>query len=352
MIKAKAKGVYLSVTEQSVFAARTSSTKPPFVVEEAFKLPRDKTDEVADAIDGIVEAKQNNFAIGHVSISPDSRFVRAFDLDTTARKKNPDYYTDTLKSQFRIDAESNAVSIIEADTGAEADLEKGAITRLLFCGAEMEEVKAEQQAVIDWSVYPETPQISSVSNLGAISDYAQREKVDSAILILEMSTDSSQAFIVREGRIDVTRPIPYGINSMIPVVKQELGLKDEESAKKLFFSNTFDFTEVGPKLLRKLIRELQASTGFYEVQTGQTIGHLFLPQFPATLSWVEQCLSESLGVDPLRMDAVQWLGKHEIEFATDVETEALDAEWFGLLSLMCPFKAEISNGEEEAEETA
>ena len=352
MIKAKAKGVYLNVTEQSVFGALTSSTKPPFVVEEMFTLPREDTDKVAETIDDIVDVKTNNYAISHVSVSPVSRFVRAFDLDVSARKKNVDYYTDLLKSQFRIDPESHAVSIIEADSGAEADLEKGSITRLLFCGASSEEIKAEQKAVLEWNVFPKTLELSSVSSLGAVTDYVQREKVDGAVLVIELSTESSQAFIVREGRIEVTRPIPYGIHSMIPVVKQELGLKDEESARKLFFSNTFDFTEVGPKLLRKLIRELQASTGFYEVQTGQTIGHLLLPQLHKTLSWVGQVISESLGVELLKMDSVKWLEAHNIEFATEVDTEALDQEWFGLLSLICPFKAKISDGEEKAEATA
>ncbi len=82
-------------------------------------------------------------------------------------------------------------------------------------------------------------------------------------------------FIFGNEQVDICRPIPYGLNSMFPTVQSELGLKDEDSARKLFFSNTFDFTELGPSLLKKMLKELQASTGFYEVQTGQTIGQIF-----------------------------------------------------------------------------
>ena len=39
---------------------------------------------------------------------------------------------------------------------------------------------------------------------------------------------------------------------------QALGLKDEESARKLFYSNTFDFTGMGSVLTKKLIKELQS----------------------------------------------------------------------------------------------
>ena len=294
MIKAKSKGVFLCVTEQSVYGARTSSPEAPFEIEEMFSISRDDKEQIAEKVGSLVETKSNNYVISEVAVSPASRFVRVFDLDTSARKKNPEYYADNLKSQFRIDPASHAVAIIEADSGAEADLEKGAITKLMYCGAQNEELLAEQHELLELNIYPQSLCISTVANVGSLANYTVREKVEGAILALEMSSESSQAFIIREGRVDVTRPIPYGINSMIPVVRHELGLKDEESAKKLFFSNTFDFTEVGPKLLRKLIRELQASTGFYEVQTGQTIGHLFLPQMPTAFSWVGNVLAELL----------------------------------------------------------
>ena len=81
------------------------------------------------------------------------------------------------------------------------------------------------------------------------------------------------------GRVG-TRPIPQGLESMIPVVQKELGLKDEESAKKLFYSNTFDFTSMGNALIKKLLKELQSSIGFYEVQTGQSVGLLHGTQLP------------------------------------------------------------------------
>ena len=345
MIKAKSSGVFLCVTEQAVYGAKTNGTKPPFEVRELFSFPIDQREKIQERVAELADAKSNNFVVSNVSISPPSRFVRVFDLDTTARKKNPNYYQDTLKSQFRIEPETHAVSILEADTGTEADLEKGVITRLLFCGASNDEILAEQNSLVDLNVFPGTLEISSVSTLGAISDYAAREKVEGAILVLDMSLDSSQAFIVRDGKTDVTRPISYGVGSMIPVVKQELGLKDEESAKRLFFSNTFDFTEVGPKLLRKLIRELQASTGFYEVQTGQTISHLFLPKLPAAFSWVGNVLAETLGVELLKVNPVSWLEAHDVTFDEDVDTSILGDEWFGLISLMCPFEASNSHGE-------
>ncbi|WP_309385532.1 hypothetical protein [Cerasicoccus frondis] len=132
----------------------------------------------------------------------------------------------------------------------------------------------------------------------------------------------------------MARPVPYGLRSMYPIVQKELGLKDEESAQKLFGSSTFDFAEMGQVLLKKLMKELQASTGFYEVQTGQTIGNIFLGLAPDNLSWIGTTLSKSLGVHVLKPDYESWLEHQGIKVASGVDLGSLGPRWFGLFSLM------------------
>jgi hypothetical protein len=36
--------------------------------------------------------------------------------------------------------------------------------------------------------------------------------------------------------------------------------------------------------------------GFYEVQTGQSIGHLIVQLLPENLGWIRMALSKSLGI--------------------------------------------------------
>ena len=91
---------------------------------------------------------------------------------------------------------------------------------------------------------------------------------------------------------------------------------------------------MGPTLLRKTLKELQASTGFYEVQTGQTIGHIMLTMLPPNLRWIQETLSRNLGIDPLTMDFANWLGDFRIKASDSVQLENLDSRWLGLFSLM------------------
>jgi hypothetical protein len=95
-----------------------------------------------------------------------------------------------------------------------------------------------------------------------------------------------------------------------------------------------------------MLKELQASTGFYEVQTGQTIGQLFVTLLPKNLSWIETVLSRNLGVPLLRVDYEPWLEHRGIEGGADVQLANLDNRWFGLISLMGSYE-EGSDGAAE-----
>ncbi len=46
--------------------------------------------------------------------------------------------------------------------------------------------------------------------------------------------------------------------------------------------------------MKKLLKELQSSIGFYEVQTGQSIGNVICTQLPASLSWLGTTMAGAL----------------------------------------------------------
>jgi hypothetical protein len=139
--------------------------------------------------------------------------------------------------------------------------------------------------------------------------------------------------------VEASRPIPQGLDAMVPIVQKELGLKDEESARKLFYSNTFDFTGMGPLLIKKLLKELQSSIGFYEVQTGQSVGQLLSTQLSPKLSWLDTAIATALGVTSLKVDPVPWLQSRQITVPEALTKNAQDARWLGLLGLMAHYNA-------------
>lgn len=351
MLSSKTKGLFVEINDFSILAAVTSALEPPFTIEALREYPVDMDPErVREALADEVGLKARGYAQGHCGIYPHSRFIRRTTLENPAKARDPGYFGELLSTQFRIDPTSSMAAVIMAGTGDSFSTEKPlqAQKELVLCGASKKDMTAQQQRAVSFGVYPVSLQLGTVAVAGGILDYIRWKEINLPTLVLEISPESSNLFIISDEMLDITRPIPYGLNVMFPLIQQELGLKDEESAKKLFYSNTFDFTEMGPALLRKMLKELQASTGFYEVQTGQTIGQIFLSLLPKNLSWIQQVLSRSLGVKVLTPEYGPWLKDREITLGPAIQPESLDNRWIGLFSLMGDYtRVPEPNGEKK-----
>ena len=91
---------------------------------------------------------------------------------------------------------------------------------------------------------------------------------------------------------------------------------------------------MGPLLVKKLLKELQSSIGFYEVQTGQSVGQVICTMLPAKLAWLDDAIASALGVSSPKLDLVPWLESRHVTIPDGVAPAAVDIRWLGLLSLM------------------
>lgn len=306
-------------------------------IERLFETPmQDDWSAFQGHLDSLLTSKGQRYVSSHCAIYPESRFFRRFTIESAAKAKEPEFFPKVIGDQMRIDLSAHLATVFNASDGSQFNIERPMANQkeVLIAGLGKSERSFEQSRLVENSVYPSSLQLGSISTLGGLLSYMRFKGLERPTLMLELTPTDANLFIVSNHQVDVCRPIPYGLNAMFPLIQKELGLKDEASAKKLFFSNTFDFTEMGGTLLRKMLKELQASTGFYEVQTGQTIGQLFVTLLPKNLGWIETVLSRNLGVPLLRVDYEPWLEKMGIKGGADVQLANLDNRWFGLISLL------------------
>ena len=340
MLNPKTKGLFVDISEFSILAARTSGYKIPMVIEELAEFPlgaEDSAGEIREFFENLVDFRGSGYFVSRCGVYPDGRFVRYYEAESANKAKDMTFLTEVLKSEFNVDPEVNNVAILDARDGSDFDPETSPSKRLVFCGGPSELFQEQQDRLLDFGIYPERLELSTVTTLGGVSDYAHFNEIKSPILCFELTSKSANIFIVNQGQVDVARPVPFGLDSIYPLLQRELGLKDEASARKLFFSNTFDFAEMGPKLLRRMTKELQASTGFYEVQTGSTIENVFISVLPKNLAWVSKTVSDSLGLEIMQPNLEKWLESLKIKLADGVEVSNLGARWMGLFSLMGEF---------------
>ncbi len=338
MAKAR-KVLFLEISEYSVLAARTTGLEPPFVIEETREIPAGTMDDLATLVSEMMSLPTGQYAHTVVGVYPPSRFVRRSVMENPAKAKDPAFLAEYINSQFQVDPAKNMVAVLNAETGQFASAETGYSKELIFCGATQDDIKERQQFAVSAGIYPHRLELGTVATIAGLGSYLAAEDLKSPTLLLEITQENAQVFILRGTQLDLARPIPVGLSSMFPIVQQELGLKDEESTRKLFFSNTFDFTEMGPTLLKKMIKELQSSTGFYEVQTGQTIGQIHLNILPKNLAWMGGLLARTLGIDTLKPEFPRWLKTLGIEPAPGLELAALNGRWLGVFGLMGKYEA-------------
>ena len=321
-------------------AARTSGFKIPMVIEELAEYSLgsdDSSEEIRGFFEHLVDFKGSGYFVSRTGVYPEGRFVRYYEAESLNKAKDLNFLSGVLKSEFNIDADVSTVSILDARDGSDFEPENSLSKRLVFCGAPAESFLAEQNRLLGFGVYPQRLELSTITTLGGVSDYAHFNEIKSPILCFELTSQSANIFILNRGQVDVARPVPFGLDSIYPLLQRELGLKDEVSARKLFFSNTFDFAEMGPKLLRRMTKELQATSGFYEVQTGLTIESVFISVLPKNLAWVSKTVSDSLGLEILQPNLEKWLESLKVKLGDGVEVSNLGSRWMGLFSLMGEF---------------
>ncbi len=339
----KSKGFFVDFNESGILLARTSSSDPgPMTVEHIAEVPAGDEAALAEAVKQLQPAKgQSGYLHATVGVYPPKRFVRHASLDLK-RIKEPGYLNDLVTTQCRVELDKATVAVLSTRDGSDFDINRPSQKDVLCCGLPNDEVIAVQDRLLASGIYPQRVELGTVATLGAVISILAGEKSVTPTLVIEIGADATHSFIVSGNGIDSSRPIPQGFNSMIPMVQQELNLKDEESARRLFFSNTFDFTGMGPVLIKKLLRELHSSIGFYEVQTGQSVTQLVCVLLPSKLSWLETVISSQLGVTVFKPKLGAWLQQQQLSLPPEHQNTAFDARWLGLFGLMAHHHAPVS----------
>ena len=331
---AKSKGFFVDSSVNSILLARTSSSVAPFLVEEMIECVAGDSVALDEAIKTLQAAKSTTgYLHAACGITSPRRVVRRIPLETK-RLKEPTYLSELTVQQLRIEPDQYALAALSPSRGTDYDMLKATEKDILICGLPNSDRGGLQDGLLASGIYPEMMELGSVASVGAMIDYMNFAGIKTPILMLEVEAQSTNAYIVSAAGLEATRPIAQGLESMIPFVQKELGLKDEAAARKLFLSNAFDFTGMGSILIKKVIKELQSSIGFYEVQTGQSIGQVTCTLLPAKLGWLEVAIAADLGIPVFKPDIPAWLTARSITLSDHLVSAVQDTRRMGLLGLM------------------
>ena len=339
MLSRKTKGLFVEVNGFSYLVAGVTGLTAPFTIESITEFPRNDPGKLKNFLDQSFAGGRVRFFQAHCGIVPESRFFRLHTIESMTKARSADYFTKVLEQQFRIEPKNCRTVTVNAQSGLAFSADKPLASQkdFILCGAQSKELSAFQDNLVECGVFPQSMQLGTLSSIAGLKHYLQVKAIEDPVMLLEVTQNSANLFIVSNNKVDLCRPVNFGLNAVLPVITKELGLKDQDSARDLFFSNTFDFREIGPKLLSKMLKELNASTGFYEVQTGQTIPYMYMTSLPENQKWIPEVIAQEMDIKLLQIDWDGWADKLNLSFGDACSSADLGPSAFGLFSLFVNF---------------
>ena len=268
--------------------------------------------ELKAAIRKITGNRTTALTRSYCAIQLDGQFFHHATFENPDKSRDVEFLQKYLKTDLRVDVDTNTVAAMNAMDGS--PLGAMGTTELLFLGAPSEAFGQMQDDLIDAGLYTEELEMSIVSTLGGILNYAAFAEMERPILVLAMHSKQTEFFICHEGRLDLSKQINFGFDQ-IP----QGDVSQEEAIAAL----------------EPLLKDLQSSTSFYELKQGDMLRKLFFINFPKQLEFVEQHLSDALGLELIKPNYEEWLATCEITPGKGVDMAGLGSRWLSLFSLMC-----------------
>ncbi len=327
----QALSLFLDLRPEKPLAAVVSSLTSPSMVEEIVSL------EGATALKDLCHRlnPKARYTRANVAIYPDSHFIRHATLENPSKAREANFFETLLKTQYQMELSENSVEILNPSTGVPVDFEKVVPKEILITGAAHKDIVAMQSDVVAQGVYPERLELGTLSTLGGLMHYQRAQQIGSNAVLLEWGAKQSLFCICSAKRVELCRVIPFGTETLLEEIRNDVHFKDISSVQKALSAGTFDFKEMGPLILKPFIKELQASAGFFEVQTGQPLKNFVITLLPPAFGWVEDILTQYMGLTPLSIDYQGWFNTLGLKVRENkIKIEELTRDHLGLVSLM------------------
>lgn len=340
MISSSKKDYIVEYRPSSIRMVRVSSFRAPITIEAIQEIELGEDSEtVASSVRKFCGAKANGYLNGTCVVYPERRVVRQVAIDSP-KGKETEFVFNFLHNEIENAPPELAAHCLSPESGKEIDPKEFNRKEVLICGVPHPDIKELQESMLQHAIYPKRMELGSVGMIGALQDALIWKGSKVPALLLELDERSANAVIIGAKGIEMSRRIDTGSKDIAEALKLELSLKDEDAAIRLLSSKDFDFSSISRKIIRKLLRELQSSIGYYEVQTGQSVNWIHSASRSIQMDWLEGSIGGFLNLEPFELEIGEWLKSGGISFANDELSEMTDFSWIGLFSSLYTFNKE------------
>lgn len=342
MISSSKKDYIVEYRPSSIRMARVSSFTSPITVEAIEEIALEgEADAIASAVRKFSGAKSNGYLNGSCIVYPERRVIRQVSIDAP-RGKETEFIFNLLHNEIENAPAELSAHCLSPESGKEVDPAEFNRKDVVVCGVPNPDIADLQSRMLDHAIYPRRVELGTIGVIGALQDALVWQESKVPALFLELEDRVANAVIVGPKGIEMSRKVEAGTLDIAEALKEELSLKDMDAAFRLLSSRDFDFSSISRKILRKLLRELQSSIGFYEVQTGQSVSWIHTSSRSVSMDWLEESIGSFLNLESFQLEMEAWLESIGVSFASEELSGKIDLSWIGLFSTLCSFNREVA----------
>ena len=149
----------------------------------------------------------------------------------------------------------------------------------------------------------------------------------STALLFEFGEICTHLLLVSGDGVEAVRATAVTMDKVAEAVQVELGLKFKGSAAKLFFNESYDFSETGSKIGARIAQELTADVG----ALGHSPAAFACTGLPAKQNCFASHLAGALNLAPFAPDLKNWCAQTHLTFSDSTIESSLTPAWLGFL---------------------
>ncbi|HZP61220.1 MAG TPA: PEGA domain-containing protein [Opitutaceae bacterium] len=324
------KGYFVELNDFSVLLARCSSLRAPFVIEDIREVAVDNKAAVEEAIQGVFPDTAGGTARVLAALRPKQR--RLYLSSEEEAKKFP-----SLAALPGMLMEPSLASISPCEYTAVNARDgltiSGQGVPWILAAAQKEGYELAVASLKELKLEPGRISPATLSAIGGVASALKLKGDGSTALLFEFGDLSTHVLLVTSEGVEAVRAAAVTMDKVAEAVQVELGLKFKGSAAKLFFNESYDFSETGPKIAARIAQELTADVG----ALGRSPAAFICTGLPGKQDWFARSLAGALNLSPLDTDLKAWGSQNGVTFASGVESNLTPA-WLGFLHFIGSFQ--------------
>ncbi|HTB81659.1 MAG TPA: TonB family protein [Opitutaceae bacterium] len=325
------KGYFVELNDFSLLLARCSALRSPFAIEDIREVPLDNKAGLEEAVQAVFPETQGGTANVLASLRPKQRGLHFAGADEAKKFATlaalPGIFTDPSLANLS-PGEFTAVNARDGLTIS------GQGAPWVLAAAAKDSYAQSLTTLQELKLVPARISPASLTAAGGVASALKFKGDGSTALLFEFGDLVTHILLVSRDGVEAARLATVTMDKVAEAVQVELGLKFKGSAAKLFFNESYDFSETGPKIAARIAQELAADIG----ALGHAPAAFACTGLAAKQNWFAHSLAGALNLAPLAPDIKAWGAQAGFTLAGGVDESAITPAWLGFLNFIGSFQ--------------